>query len=122
MISHLGIKITEIGPDFLKATMPVNEKTQQPYGYLNGGASMALIENLAGAAGSLCVDYKKFACVGLEINGNHIRAVKGESWVEGIARPLHVGRTTQVWEVKVYEKAEKLCCVGRMTISVVEVK
>jgi len=116
---HIGIVITEIGEDYLKATMPVDQRTRQPYGLLHGGASVALAETLGSVASHLVVDSSKFNSVGLEINANHLRGVR-EGVVTGIARPLHVGKTTHVWDIKIYDDREKLVCVSRITVAIVK--
>jgi 1,4-dihydroxy-2-naphthoyl-CoA hydrolase len=114
----LGIVFTEVGDDYVKAEMPVNEHTIQPLGMLNGGASMALIETLGSMAANLAVDRTRWVCFGLDINGNHIRpAFKGQK-VTGIAKPLHIGSTTQVWEVRIEDEQQKLVCIGRITMAV----
>jgi uncharacterized protein (TIGR00369 family) len=113
----LGIVFTEIGPDFLRATMPVDARTRQPYGLLHGGASVLLAETLGSSAGNLCVDPDSL-CVGIEINANHLAAVR-DGLVTGTARPLHVGRTTQVWETRIEDAAGRLVCISRLTLAVV---
>jgi uncharacterized protein (TIGR00369 family) len=113
----LGIVFTEIGPDFLRATMPVDARTRQPYGLLHGGASVLLAETLGSSAGNLCVD-ADFLCVGIEINANHLAAVR-DGLVTGTARPLHVGRTTQVWETRIEDSGGRLVCISRLTLAVV---
>ncbi|MDX1549357.1 MAG: hotdog fold thioesterase [Lysobacter spongiicola] len=113
----LGIRFTEIGPDYLRGTMPVDERTKQPYGLLHGGASVLLAETLGSTAGNLCVPEGR-VCVGLEINANHLRAVRGGS-VTGTARPLHVGGRTQVWEIRIEDARGKLACISRLTLAVV---
>jgi len=117
LISQLGIEITEAGDDYLKARMPVDARTQQPARMLHGGASVALAETLASWAATFVVDRQQFYCVGLEINANHVRAV-GSGWVIGIARPVHLGRSTQIWEVRISDEADKLVCVSRVTMAV----
>jgi 1,4-dihydroxy-2-naphthoyl-CoA hydrolase len=119
MLSHLGIEFVEIGEDSVKATMPVDQRTIQPMGLLHGGASVALAESLGSYAATLCVDTSRYACVGLEINANHIRAVRS-GLVTGTARPLHIGRRTQVWEIRIEDEAQRLSCVARLTMAVVE--
>jgi 1,4-dihydroxy-2-naphthoyl-CoA hydrolase len=118
---HLGIEFIEVGDDYLKARMPVNEKTRQPYGLLHGGASCVLAESLGSAAGACCVEMGKQIVVGLEINANHISSVK-EGYVYGTARPLHIGRSTHVWEIKITNENEKLVCVSRLTLAVKDLK
>jgi len=113
----LGIEFTEVGDDFLKATMPVNNRTKQPMGILHGGANIALAETVASMAANAVVDWNLFYCVGLEINANHIRSVK-EGLVTAITSPIHLGRTTQVWEINIFNEAGKQTCVSRMTASV----
>ncbi|QNH19348.1 esterase [Xanthomonas sp. GW] len=117
LIAHLGIVFTEAGPDWLRATMPVDARTLQPYGLLHGGASVVLAETLGSSAGNLCVGADRI-CVGLEINANHLRAARAGS-VTGTARPLHVGRATQVWEIRVEDAAGKPVCVSRLTLAVI---
>ncbi|HEY1774001.1 MAG TPA: hotdog fold thioesterase [Gammaproteobacteria bacterium] len=119
LVSHLGIRYTEVGDDFLSATMPVDQRTKQPAGILHGGASVALAETLGSTGANLVVDRDKQLCVGLEINANHIRAMR-EGEVKGTARPLHVGGTTQVWEIKVTDEKDRLVCVSRITMAVLD--
>ncbi|WP_305806026.1 hotdog fold thioesterase [Stenotrophomonas sp. YIM B06876] len=118
LIGHLGIVFTAVGDDWLQATMPVDARTRQPYGLLHGGASVVLAETLGSSAGNLCVDPDSQVCVGLEINANHLRAVR-EGVVTGTARALHVGRTTQVWEIRIENSAGKPVCISRLTLAVV---
>ena len=118
LVSHLGIVITEAGDDWLRGTMPVDARTVQPYGILHGGASVALAETLGSVAGNLCVDTTKEMVVGLEINANHVRAMRGGR-VTGTARALHVGRSTQLWEIRIENDEGKLVCVSRLTLAVV---
>lgn len=113
----LGIVFTETGPDFVRATMPVDARTHQPYGLLHGGASVLLAETLGSSAGNLCVGEGEI-CVGIEINANHLRAVR-EGTVTGTARPLHVGGRTQVWEIRIEDERARLVCVSRLTLAVV---
>jgi len=116
---YIGIEVTEIGDDFVKARMPVDHRTTQPYGLLHGGASVTLAESLGSVAGTMCVNVPEEAVVGVEINANHLRTVRA-GYVEGIARPLHLGRTTQVWEIKITNEEKKLVCVSRITLAVVK--
>ena len=111
----LGIVFTEVGADYLRATMPVDARTHQPYGLLHGGASVALAETLGSSAGMLMAGGN--AVVGLEINANHLRAVRS-GIVTGTARPIHVGRSTQVWEIRIEDEAGKPVCISRITLSV----
>ena len=119
MVSHLGIVFTEIGDDYLRATMPVDSRTVQPMRMLHGGASAALAETLGSVGATLCVDTARYACVGLEINANHIRAVRS-GLVTGTARPLHMGRRTHVWQIEIHDEEARLVCVARLTLAVVE--
>jgi 1,4-dihydroxy-2-naphthoyl-CoA hydrolase len=117
MSEFLGIEFTEIGDDFLTATMPVNERTRQPIGILHGGANVVLAETLASTAANAIVDLSKFYCVGLEINANHIRSVK-DGIVTAVTKPIHLGRTTQIWEINLFNEEGKMTCISRMTASV----
>lgn len=121
MVEALGILIIEAGDDWLRGTMPVDARTKQPYGLLHGGASVALAETLGSMAGGLCVDSATEAVVGLEINANHLRAVR-EGTVTGTARALHVGRSTHVWEIRIENEAGKPVCISRITLAVVAAK
>ncbi|MDQ3287130.1 MAG: hotdog fold thioesterase [Pseudomonadota bacterium] len=116
-MESLGIVFTELGPDYLRATMPVDARTYQPYGLLHGGASVLLAETLGSTAGNLCVPEGRI-CVGLEINANHLRAVR-EGTVTGTARALHVGGRTQVWEIRIEDDHGRLACMSRLTLAVV---
>jgi len=118
LVSNLGIVVTGAGDDWLRGTMPVDARTVQPYGILHGGASVALAETLGSMAGNLCVDTTKEMVVGLEINANHVRAMRG-GVVTGTARALHVGRSTQLWEIRIENDEGKLVCVSRLTLAVV---
>lgn len=119
LIERLGIEITAIGHDSLSGTMPVDERTRQPYGLLHGGASVALAETLGSVAANLCLDPRTHIAVGLEINANHVRAVtSGE--VSGTASAIHIGRSTQVWDIRITDAQDRLVCVSRLTIAVVE--
>ncbi|HEX6193636.1 MAG TPA: hotdog fold thioesterase [Chitinophagaceae bacterium] len=117
MSEHIGMEWTEVGPDYLKARMPVDHRTRQPYGLLHGGASVALAETLGSVGSAMVVDHTKFYCVGLEINANHVRSAR-EGYVTGRASPLHIGRQTHVWEIKIYNQEEKLVCVSRLTVAI----
>src|SRR5690348_8418694 len=119
LVSHLGIRYTEVGDDFISATMPVDQRTKQPAGILHGGASVALAETLGSTGANLVVDRDKQLCVGLEINANHIRALR-EGSVRCTARPLHIGGTTQVWEIKITDEKDRLVCVSRITMAVLD--
>ena len=117
MVEHLGMVVTEVGDDWLRGTMPVDARTKQPFGLLHGGASVALAESLGSLAGNLCIEASEMA-VGLDINANHIRAATG-GFVTGTARSLHVGRTTQVWEIRIEDERARLVCISRLTLAVV---
>tara|TARA_R110002020_G_scaffold148698_3_gene324697 strand:- start:575 stop:997 length:423 start_codon:yes stop_codon:yes gene_type:complete len=121
MTDHLGIVFTEIGDDHLSATMPVNERTKQPMGLLHGGANVVLAETLGSVAASLTIDLKKQVCVGLEINANHLKGVKS-GLVTGITTPIHIGKTTQVWEIKITNEQGQLCCISRITMAILDKK
>ncbi len=117
----LDIRFTEVGHYYLQATMPVNSTTHQPYGLLHGGASAALAETVGSVASAMCIDPETQMCVGVEINCNHVRA-KREGIVTAIVRPLHVGATMHVWDIKIQDEQEKLVCVSRLTVSVLKKK
>lgn len=117
IVSHLDIQITEIGDDYLVGTMPVDERTHQPFGILHGGASCVLAETLGSLAGNSAAP-DGFACVGLDINANHISKVQS-GLVTGKAKAIHVGRTTQVWEINIYADSGRLACVSRLTLAVI---
>jgi 1,4-dihydroxy-2-naphthoyl-CoA hydrolase len=119
MVEHLGIIITKVGDDYLEATMPVDHRTIQPLGLLHGGASVALAETLGSIAAYLVIDPQRKYCVGLEINANHIRSVR-KGIVKGKAFPLHLGNSTQVWSIEIKNEEEKLVCVSRITIAVLD--
>lgn len=118
LIEHLGIEYVEIGDDHLKAKMPVDSRTKQPAGLLHGGASVALAETLGSMAAALCVDREKKGIVGVEVNANHIRPVK-DGWVIGVTKPVHIGATTQIWEINIHNEEDKLVCVSRLTVAVI---
>ena len=118
LIRHLGIEFTEFGDDYICATMPVDQRTHQPMGLLHGGASVVLAETLGSAAATLACP-EGFVCVGLEINANHIRAVRS-GLVTGITRALHIGRSTHVWEIKMYDQEQKMNCISQITMSVIK--
>ena len=117
---HLGIEFTNIGDDFLEARMPVDHRTKQPLGLLHGGASVALAETMGSVAATLCVDDTKF-CVGLEINANHIKAAK-DGYVKGITRPVHIGKQTHVWEIRILTESDALVCISRITMAILDKK
>lgn len=116
--AQLGIEFTDSGETWLEARMPVDERTHQPMGLLHGGASVLLAETLGSVAGNLCVESGQ-ACVGLEINANHLSAARS-GWVYGRVEPIHVGRSTQVWEIKIRREDQKLVCISRLTLAVIQ--
>ena len=117
LVEHLGIILTEVGNDYIKGSMPVDQRTHQPHGLLHGGASLVLAETLGSIAANCVVDSQKYYCVGLEINANHIRSVR-EGLVYGITRPVHIGKQTHIWEIKITNAKEQLICVSRITMAV----
>jgi 1,4-dihydroxy-2-naphthoyl-CoA hydrolase len=121
LAQHLGIEFTGIGDDFLEAKMPVDNRTHQPLGLLHGGASVALAETLGSVAATLCVDQSKQFCVGLEINANHLKAVRN-GFVKGITKPVYIGKKTQVWEIRITNENSELVCISRITMVVLEKK
>ena len=122
MVEYIGIMITELGENFLRGTMPVDHRTVQPMGILHGGASIALSETLGSIAANLVIDPVKKYCVGLDINGNHIRSVSAGKTVTGTAYPLHLGGSTQVWTIEIKDEAAKLVCISRLTMAVLDRK
>lgn len=118
LVDHLGIVYTELGEDFIRGTMPVDARTRQPFGLLHGGASVALAETLGSTAANLCLDPDVSMAVGLEISANHVRAMT-EGVVIGTARALHLGRNTQVWDIRIENEAGQLVCISRLTMAVV---
>ena len=114
----LGIEFTEIGDDYIKGRMPVDERTHQPFGILHGGASVVLTETLGSVASNLVLNPERNMGVGLEVNANHLRPVK-EGWVTGICTPIHIGGKTHIWDIKLYNDAGKLTCISRLTVAVV---
>ena len=121
MISHLDIEYTEIGHDYLSGKMPVTYKTKQPMGLLHGGASVVLAESLGSVASNLCIDPEKQYCVGLEVNANHIRSEK-DGFVFGKAVAIHIGRKTHIWQITITNSEEKIVCVSRLTVAVIDKK
>jgi 1,4-dihydroxy-2-naphthoyl-CoA hydrolase len=115
----IGIRVTEVGPDFLRATMPVNPKTHQPMGVLHGGASVALAETVGSLAATMCIDRTLYVCLGQEINANHLRPISSGT-VTATARPYHIGKRSHVWSIDIRDEQEKLVCVSRLTIAVVD--
>lgn len=117
MGEYIGIEWLEVGEDFMKAKMPVDHRTQQPYGLLHGGASCTLAETIGSVASAMVIDHTKCICVGLEINANHIKSAR-QGFVTGIAKPLHLGATTHVWDIRIYDEKEQLVCVSRLTVAI----
>lgn len=123
MSEYIGIEFIEFGKDYLVAKMPIDYRTVQPLRIVNGGAYCVLAETVGSLAANLSLDRSKYVAVGLDINANHIRSAhEGNGYVYGTARPIHVGRTTQVWEIKVTDEQQRLCCISRLTMAVIEVK
>ena len=118
MHEHLGMELVDCGDDWLRMRMPVDERTRQPHGRLHGGASVALAETVASIAANLCVDSNEKIAVGQEINANHIRPAY-EGWVYGTARPEALGRTSQVWSIRIEDDAGRLVCISRFTVAVI---
>ena len=119
MGTHLEIVFTQWGDDYIKATMPFNEKTKQPWGVLHGGASVVLAETLGSYASSLIIDLDKQYPVGLEINANHLRPVS-QGQVTGVCTPIHIGKKTHVWDIKIYDQNQKLSCISRLTVAILD--
>ena len=118
MGEYIGIEWVEVGDNFIKAKMPVDHRTKQPYGLLHGGASCVLAETIGSIASAMVVDHSKFVCVGLEINANHVRSAR-QGYVTGMATALHLGANTHVWDIKIYDEQQKLVCVSRLTVAVI---
>lgn len=118
MAEYIGIEWVELGDNFLRAKMPVDHRTNQPYGLLHGGASCVLAETLGSVGSALIVDHEKFFCVGLEINANHIRSAR-QGFVTGLASPIHIGKMTHVWDIRITDDNAKLICVSRLTVAVI---
>jgi 1,4-dihydroxy-2-naphthoyl-CoA hydrolase len=117
MNDYIGIELTELGEDYLKATMPVDHRTKQAYGLLHGGASVTLAETIGSIASAMVIDTTKYYCVGLEINANHIRSAR-EGFVTGIAKPIHLGNSTHVWDIRIHNEEGKLTCISRLTVAI----
>lgn len=121
MGDYLGICFVDLGDNYIKATMPVDHRTRQPFGLLHGGASVVLAETLGSVASALVCDSSQFLCVGLEINANHIRAVI-EGMVTGTCTPIHIGASTHVWDIKIHDEKNKLVCISRLTVAMLKKK
>jgi 1,4-dihydroxy-2-naphthoyl-CoA hydrolase len=118
---HIGIEFIELGEDFFRGRMPVDDRTRQPFGILHGGASVVLAETLGSVAAGLVLDPALFRCVGQEINANHVRAV-AKGWVIGTARPVHLGKRSHVWEIRITDETEKLVCISRITMAIIDAR
>ena len=121
MNEYIGIQLTEMGDDFLKATMPVDRRTRQAYGLLHGGASATLAETVGSIASAMVIDQENYFCVGLEINANHIRSAR-QGMVTGTAKPVHLGNSTHVWDIRITDEGDKLICISRLTVAILQKK
>jgi 1,4-dihydroxy-2-naphthoyl-CoA hydrolase len=119
MVSHIGIEFTRVGEDFIEAKMPVDARTQQPLGLLHGGASVTLAETLGSVAATCCIDRNTQYCVGLDINANHVKSAKS-GYVFGTTKPIHVGKRTQVWEIRIVNEQKELVCISRITMAIID--
>lgn len=117
VVAHLGIEFTEVGDDWLAGRVPVDQRTVQPYRILHGGVSVLLAETLGSSGAVHCVDSARFICVGQEVNANHLRPATG-GWVAGTARPIHLGRRSQVWGIELRDEAARMTCIARLTVAV----
>jgi uncharacterized protein (TIGR00369 family) len=117
MAEYLGIEFIEVGDDYLIAKMPIDARTKQPIGIMHGGTSCVLAETVGSTAGNYCVDMNTHYCVGLDINTNHLRSMR-EGYIFGIAKPFHLGRTTQVWEIDIRDEANNRVSINRLTLAV----
>ncbi len=117
LVDHIGIEFLEIGDDYIRARMPVDERTVQPFGLLHGGASVSLAETLGSVAANICVDNSKKKCLGMEINANHVSPASS-GFVYGIVTPLHIGKNSHVWEIRITDEKQKLVCISRITLAV----
>lgn len=118
MPGHVGIEFVDCGDDWIRARMPVDQRSHQPFGRLHGGASVVLAETVGSMAGASVIDPARFGCVGMEINANHVRPVR-EGWVYATARPEALGRTTHVWSIRIEDEAGKLVCISRLTLAII---
>jgi 1,4-dihydroxy-2-naphthoyl-CoA hydrolase len=119
LVQHLGIRFTEVGPDYLRASMPVDERTVQIHGVLHGGASVALAETIGSFAANLCLDQSRCTAVGQEINANHLRPVSS-GLVIATAKPFHIGSRSHVWHIEIHDERQRLICVSRLTMAVID--
>jgi 1,4-dihydroxy-2-naphthoyl-CoA hydrolase len=121
MGEHLGMEFIELGDNYIKARMPVDHRTKQPYGLLHGGASAALAETLGSVASAMVIDHRQNICVGLEINANHVRSAR-QGFVTGTCTPIHLGATTHVWDIRITDEQQKLICISRLTVAILKRK
>lgn len=121
MGGHIGIEFTKVGEDYLEAKMPVDHRTQQPMGLLHGGASVALAETMGSIAAYCVIDRSKYFCVGLEINANHLKGAKS-GYVVGKTSPIHIGKQTHVWEIRIRDEQDNPICISRITMAILEIK
>jgi 1,4-dihydroxy-2-naphthoyl-CoA hydrolase len=119
MAEILGMEFTEIGEDFLKLQMPVNERTKQPYGLLHGGASAAMAETIGSVASSMCINNERQICVGMEINCNHLKGVT-QGLVTATVKPIHVGASSHVWDIRIEDESKRLVCISRLTVAILK--
>lgn len=118
LVEHIGIEFLELGHDFIRAKMPVDHRTVQPFGVLHGGASVVLAETLGSVAANICVESNK-KCLGIEINANHVYPAY-PGYVYGMVKPVHIGKTTHVWEIRITDERERLVCISRITMAVLD--
>jgi len=121
MLQHIGIQFTKVGDGTIEARMPVDHRTHQPFGILHGGASVALAETLGSVAAMCCLDSSLQYCVGLDINANHIKSIR-EGFVIGVVKPIHIGKKTHVWEIKITTEKDELVCISRITMAILDKK
>ncbi len=121
IVDHIGIEYTDIGDDYISARMPVDSRTVQPARILHGGASVVLAETLGSVAAYLCIDPTRKMAVGIEINANHVRSVR-DGYVTGTVKPLHIGHSTQIWQIHIRDDQERLVCISRITMAVLDAK
>jgi 1,4-dihydroxy-2-naphthoyl-CoA hydrolase len=122
LVEHLGIEFIEVSKESLKASMPVDYRTVQPYGILHGGASVALAETLGSIGATIHTNPKTQLCVGLEVNANHVKSVKAGNIVIGEAKPIHIGKKTHIWEIRITNEDEQLVCISRITMAILDKK
>jgi uncharacterized protein (TIGR00369 family) len=120
LVAHIGIEYTAIGDDYIQARMPVDHRTVQPARILHGGASVVLAETLGSVAAHHCIDPTQKMAVGIEINANHVRSVR-DGYVTGTVKPLHIGHSTQIWQIHIRDDQERLVCISRITLAVLDI-